>query len=189
MIGYLNGKLITFKDSTAILAVGGVGYEVTCTTDALSRLINEKGGEVYVYTAVKEDGIYLYGFNNLDEKEIFTSLLGVSGVGPKGAVAIVSALGANGTREAIQAQDVKRLASVKGLGKKTAEKIIVELRGGLPVSESGAVAQLNENSEAIEALTSLGFDKESATKAVQIAKEMGAVTLEDIISTALRNIR
>ena len=123
MIGYLNGKLITFKDSTVILSVNGVGYEVTCTSEALSRIINEKGGELFVYTAVKEDGIYLYGFNSLDEKEIFISLLGVSGVGPKGAIAIVSSLGANGTRNAILSQDVKMLASVKGLGKKTAEKI------------------------------------------------------------------
>lgn len=188
MIGYLNGKLITFKDSTVILSVGGVGYEVTCTAEALSRIINEKGGELYVYTAVKEDGIYLYGFNSLDEKEIFISLLGVSGVGPKGAIAIVSSLGANGTRNAILTQDVKMLASVKGLGKKTAEKIIVELRGGLPAGESSVVVN-NEDSEAVEALTTLGFDKNSATKAVQRAKEQGAQTLEDIISMALRNIR
>ncbi len=188
MIGYLNGKLINFKDSTVLLAVNGVGYEVTCTSQALTRLINEKGGEVYTYTAVKEDGVYLYGFDNTDEKEMFLKLTGVSGVGPKGAIGILSSLGANGTREAILSQDVKMLSSVKGLGKKTAEKIIVELRGGLPAGESVATVN-NENNDAIEALTSLGFDKNSASKAVQIAKEQGAVTLEDVISTALRNIR
>ena len=188
MIGYLNGKLITFKDSTVILAVNGVGYEVTCTASALSRLINERGGEVYTFTAVKEDGVYLYGFNDLTEKETFISLTTVSGVGPKVAITILSSLGANGTRQAILNQDVKTLASVKGLGKKTAEKIIVELRGGLPMDEV-AVPVSNENTQAIEALTGLGFDKNSATKAVQIALEQGAKTLEDIISTALRNIR
>lgn len=188
MIGYLNGKLINFKDSTVLLAVNGVGYEVTCTSQALSRLINQKGGEVYTFTAVKEDGVYLYGFDNTDEKEMFLKLTGVSGVGPKGAIAILSTLGANGTRESILTQDVKTLSSVKGLGKKTAEKIIVELRGGLPASDS-VVMESGDNNDAIDALLSLGFDRNSATKAVSIAKEKGASTLEDIISTALRNIR
>ncbi len=189
MIGYLNGKLITFYGSTVVLETGGVGYELTCTNNCLSRLINNKGGEAYVFTAVREDGIFLYGFDNMDEKDMFLKLTTVSGVGPKAALSILSHLGANGTRASILNSDVKSLASVKGLGKKTAEKIIVELRGGLPASSLEGQTTLN-NDEAIEALIgTFGFDRNTASKAVALAKEQGAVELEEIIAIALRNIK
>ena len=188
MIGYLNGQLLSFKENTVLLNVNCVGYEINCTSSATARLINERGGEVYVYTAVREDGIYLFGFDNTDEKEMFLKLIGVSGVGPKCALSILSSLGASVTRSCILSQDVKTLSSVKGLGKKTAEKIIVELRGGLP---AGEVAQSvsSENEEAVQALISLGFDRNSATKAVCLAVENGAKTLEEVIANALRNVR
>lgn len=189
MIGYLKGKLIAFYNSTIILDVGGIGYEVTCTSSCLSRLINNKGGEVFTFTALKEDGIYLYGFDTLEEKEMFLKLTGVSGVGPKGALAILSHLGTNGTRASILSGDVKSLAGVKGLGKKTAEKIIVELRGGLPASTTEDIAS-SQNEEAIEALIStFGFDRNTASKAVALAKEQGAQELEEVIALALRNIK
>ncbi len=188
MIGYLKGELISFKDNTVILSVNGVGYEVNCTSSTTARLINNRGGEVYVYTAVKEDGIYLYGFDNEQEKEMFLKLIGVSGLGPKGALSILSSLGLNATRTCILSSDVKTLSSVKGLGKKTAEKIIVELRGGLPMDDGGAVS-VSENDEAVMALTSLGFDRNSAVKAVEKARADGASGLEEVIAVALRNVR
>lgn len=189
MIGYLNGKLITFYGSNVILETGGVGYEINCTNNCLSRLINNKGGEAYIFTAVREDGIYLYGFDNMDEKEMFLKLTSVSGVGPKAAIAILSHLGANGTRASILNSDVKTLSSVKGLGKKTAEKIIVELRGGLPAT-SMVGETTAQNEEATEALIStFGFDRNTASKAVALAKEQGAKELEEIIALALRNIK
>lgn len=188
MIGYLKGELISFKDNTIILDVNGVGYELNCTSSTTARLINERGGEAFVYTAVKEDGIYLYGFDNEQEKEMFLKLIGVSGLGPKGALAILSSLGLNTTRTCILSSDVKTLSSVKGLGKKTAEKIIVELRGGLPMDEGNSTF-VNENDEAVMALTSLGFDRNSAAKAVEKARKDGASGLEDIIAAALRNVR
>lgn len=189
MIGYLKGELISFKDNTVILSVNGVGYEVNCTSSTTARLINNRGGEVYVYTAVKEDGIYLYGFDNEQEKEMFLKLIGVSGLGPKGALSILSSLGLNATRACILSSDVKTLSSVKGLGKKTAEKIIVELRGGLPMDDSGTSVSASENDEAVMALTSLGFDRNSATKAVEKARADGASGLEEVIAVALRNVR
>ena len=105
MIGYLNGKLITFYGSTVILETGGVGYEITCTNNCLSRLINNKGGEAYIFTAVKEDGIFLYGFDNMDEKEIFLKLTSVSGVGPKMASTILSGLPVDEIIKAIATSD------------------------------------------------------------------------------------
>jgi len=189
MIGYVKGKLIAFYGSTVILETGGIGYEICCTNSCLSRVVNNKGGEVFTFTAVREDGVFLYGFDNMDEKDMFLKLTGVSGVGPKGALAILSHLGSNGTRSAILSGDVKGLASVKGLGKKTAEKIIVELRGGLPAtSETGTTSTSAD--EAVDALIStFGFDRNTASKAVNLAKEQGATELEEIIALALRNIK
>lgn len=187
MIGYLSGKLISFKDSTVLLNVNGVGYEVTCSSSSLARLINDRGGEIFTYMAVKEDGVSLYGFDTESEKEMFLSLIGVSGVGPKVGLLIVSSLGVNMTRQAILNSDVKTLSSVKGLGKKTAEKIIVELRGGLPMEEEVAVSTI-ESDEALQALMSLGYDRNTSLKAIKNARENGAITLEDIITYALRSM-
>ena len=124
MIGYLKGNLISAEDGVALIEVNGVGYEVNCSGAAYRDLISNRVGEVFTYTAVKEDGISLYGFCSQEEKKLFLQLISVSGVGPKMGIAVLSAIPATDLTLKIATGDVKGLSAVKGLGKKTAERIV-----------------------------------------------------------------
>ena len=196
MIGYLKGNLIYAEDGVAVLDVNGVGYEVNCSGAAYRELTNNRGGEVYVYTAVKEDGISLYGFNTKDEKKIFLKLISVSGVGPKMGIAVLSAFSVDDLTLKIATGDVKGLSGVKGLGKKTAERIVLELRdkigaiGGenLP-TDADAMIDNDETDDAVVALMSLGFTRAECVQAVKKAKAAGATTIEQTISFALKSMR
>ena len=196
MIGYLNGKLISYKDGTVILETGGVGFEVACSSAVYDALIKNGGGEVFIYTAVREDAISLYGFISPDEKDIFLQLISVSGVGPKMGITILSQTDTESLKFAIATSDIKTLSAVKGLGKKTAERIIVELREKIgEVGVTSAKPKLStddferENEDAIAALMSLGFSKTESVNAVKKAIEQGATTVQSVISAALRIIK
>lgn len=193
MIGYLNGKLVSFDDDTVILSVGGVGFEVACSSAASAELIKNGGGEIYTYTAVKEDGISIYGFISPEEKRAFVSLISVSGVGPKIGITILSQMSLDALITAIASSDVKTLSAVKGLGKKTAERIILELKDKFGsvgvVAPQAAAASIVANSDAVAALTSLGFTKAESEAAVIKAEADGADTLQKIIAQALKNVR
>ena len=195
MIGYLKGNLIYAEEGVAVLDVNGVGYEINCSGAAYRELVNSRGGEVYVYTAVKEDGISLYGFNTKDEKKIFLKLISVSGVGPKMGIAVLSAFSVDDLTLKIATGDVKGLSSVKGLGKKTAERIVLELRdkiGTVGGDLQASAEEFTENSDtddAVAALMSLGFTKAECVQAVKKAKAAGAATLEQTISFALKSMR
>ncbi|MDY6367817.1 MAG: Holliday junction branch migration protein RuvA [Clostridia bacterium] len=193
MIGYLNGKLVSFDEGTVILSVGGVGFEVACSSAAQAELVKNGGGEIYVYTAVKEDGISLYGFISQEEKRAFSQLVSVSGVGPKIGITILSQMSLNALITAIATSDVKTLSSVKGLGKKTAERLILELKdkigtAGVDVSSVAPVTG-TANADAVAALVSLGFTKNESETAVLKAEADGADTLQKIIAQALKNVR
>ena len=136
MIGYLKGKILSLNSDTALIETGGVGYEVLCSASALSALEGKTEGEVYTYLQVREDGISLFGFSSPAEKNMFLKLVSVSGVGPKMGIAVLSGMDINSLAVAIASSDVKKLSTVKGLGKKTAERIILELRE--KVAESAA---------------------------------------------------
>ena len=187
MIGYIKGKVLYTVDNVVVIENNGIGYEVSCSSSAFAKLVNDNQGEVYTYMAVREDGVNLYGFISPEEKSMFLKLLTVTGVGPKMAVGILSNMSLDNLAIMIATSDVKGLSKVKGLGKKTAEKIIVELRGGLPMEEEVVVSTI-ESDEALQALMSLGYDKNTSVKAIKQAKENGAVTLEDIITYALRSM-
>lgn len=185
------------------MEVNGVGYEVVCSGAAFSRLSGVKKGEegeVYTYLQVKEDGISLFGFSDPKEKALFLRLTSVQLVGAKTAIGILSTLRPEEVMEAIATADVKRLCTVKGLGKKTAERIVLELHGKISVDEllgdTGEPApKVNKNStlaredeDAVSALTGLGFTRQESTRAVERAKEAGAKTVEEILSIALRGM-
>ena len=123
MIAYLRGKVLEINAETAILDVNGVGYELYCTGGAFRTLTQGAVAELYTYLQVKEDGMTLFGFVSPKEKELFLKLISVSGVGPKMGISILATLSADEFALAIATADVKRLSTVKGLGKKTAEKI------------------------------------------------------------------
>ncbi len=191
MIGYIKGKLLHCEDNTVILETGGLGYEITCSISLYSRLIKDGGGEAYTYLAVKEDGVFLYGFDNLAEKSMFLKLLTVSGVGPKMGITILSGTELNQLAMYIATSDVKSLSKIKGLGKKTAERIIVELRESMqkmPVSktEIPVTNMTSDGENAVLALMSLGYNRTESTEAVSRSLSDGKATLNDIITGALR---
>lgn len=199
MISYLRGKVLTTTAETAILDVNGVGYEAYCSGGAFKTLTVGAVAELYTYLQVKEDGITLFGFVSPKEKELFLKLITVSGVGPKLGISILATLSADDFAMAIATADVKRLSAVKGLGKKTAEKIVLELHGKISAAEvlgaSGdeltavepAAPKLTaQDEEAISALTGLGFTRTESVQAVKKAKESGAKSVEDIIRKALQ---
>ena len=200
MIAYLRGKVLTTTSETAILDVNGVGYELYCSGGAFRKITVGEMVELHTYLQVKEDGITLFGFANPKEKELFWKVVGVSGVGPKLGISILTGLSADEFAEAVLTADVKRLSKVKGLGKKTAEKIVLELHGkisaaevmsasgepAVSASEVSAVKLTAEEDEAVSALMGLGFTKNESMQAVKRARDTGAVSVEDIIRRALQ---
>lgn len=199
MIGYISGNLITAgSNGVIVLETGGIGYEITCSASAYELIVNKGKGSLFTYLNVREDGFYLYGFISQEEKSMFLKLISVSGVGPKMGIGILSSMPLNELAFIIASQDVKSLSKVKGLGKKTAERIILELREnisqldlpeGTKKPSSKTITELSVDDDAIIALMSLGFLRAESEKAVAIAKERGADTIESIITIALQTIR
>lgn len=200
MIAYLRGKVLATTAETVILDVNGVGYELYCSGGAFAKIGNGDFAELYTYLQVKEDGVSLFGFASLKEKELFLKLIAISGVGPKLGIAVLSSMSADDFAVAVATADVKRLSAVKGLGKKTAEKIVLELHGKISAAEimtaSGespsAAAEAEgrltpADEDAVAALMGLGFKRPESVKAVKRAREAGAATTEDIIMLALRS--
>lgn len=201
MIAYLRGKVLTTTAETAIVDIGGVGYEVYCSGGAFRKIVVGQYVELYTYLQVKEDGMTLFGFESVQEKELFLKLTSVSGVGPKLGIAVLATLSGEEFAQVIATTDVKRLSAVKGLGKKTAEKIILELHGkisaaevmsasGDPISASVAPMSVTKLSaadeEAVSALMGLGFTRAESTQAVKKARDMGAASVEEVIMKALQ---
>ena len=195
MIGYLKGDVLSLGKGSVLLVNNGVGYEINCSASVFDKLSKEKCGEVYTYLAVRDDGISLYGFISPEEKNMFLKLISVSGVGPKLGITVLSGMSLTDLALKIATSDVKGLSKVKGLGKKTAERIIVELRekvgsvdeetGEVAVSVSDVTA---EEEDAIIALMSLGFTKAECVRAISLAKENGVKGIQSMISFALKNI-
>lgn len=202
MIGYLRGKVACLSPDYVLLDVNGVGYEVVCSGAAFSRLSGVKKGEegeVYTYLQVKEDGVSLYGFCDPREKALFLRLTSVQGVGAKSAIGVLSSLRPEELTEAIATADVKRLCAVKGLGKKTAERIVLELHGKIsadeilegsnePASKSVRIAPPREDEDAVAALMGLGFTRQESARAVDRAREAGAKSVEEILAAALKGM-
>ena len=196
MIGYLKGKILSLSQDTALIETGGVGYEVLCSASVMSDLMGKDEGEVYTYLQVREDDISLFGFSSPAEKNMFLKLVSVSGVGPKMGIAVLSGMDINSLAVAIASSDVKKLSTVKGLGKKTAERIILELREKVTASEAPApskggapVLPADDGEEdAVVALMSLGFTRAESSRAIERAKSAGASTIEEIIREALKTM-
>lgn len=197
MISFLRGKIVDSAENYLALDINGVGYELTATMNAVFKFTALEG-EVCVptYLAVREDAITLYGFADRTEKEMFLKLISVSGVGPKVAITVLSSISTADLCLSIATSDIATLSKVKGLGKKTAEKIIVELREKVGRIESGQIKGIQNNAlnidgQAVEdacvALQSLGLSSVDALKLVQKVAEP-EMTAEDIIKKCLKNM-
>lgn len=195
MIGYVYGKVMYNDGNLLLVENGGIGYEITCSSAAFCRMMEKREGGIYTYTQVKEDGIALFGFDTIEEKKMFLKLISVSGVGAKMGVTVLGSMNLKDLALAIATSDVKSLSRVKGLGKKTAERIIVELREKVsaedtePLPAGVAPAASGSDAEnAVTALMSLGYNRVTSVKAVNAALAAGASTVEEIIAAALRSL-
>lgn len=196
MIGYIKGKILNITPDYALIeTAGGLGFEVVCSYSAFSSLAGKTEGELYTYLQVGENGVALYGFSSQEEKNMFLKLITVSGVGPKMGIAVLSGLNVADLATAIATSDVKRLSSIKGLGKKTAERIILELREKVTApaaqsAEKGApIPVISDGDEdAVVALMTLGFTRSESEKAIARARAQGASSVEDIIMIALKGM-
>ena len=196
MIAFIKGKVIDEFEGGVVLENNGIGYEILCSAALLAKLSAEKEGGVFTYLQVKEDGLSLFGFDNKEEKRMFLKLISVSGIGPKMAMGILSGMRVNELATAIAMNDVKGLSRIKGLGKKTAERIILELRESVSAENAAIAAEesfvapvfTSQDAGAIFALLGLGFSGIQSRNAVKTAKEQGAETIQDVISFALKSM-
>jgi Holliday junction DNA helicase RuvA len=166
MIGKLTGTISHIDLGFVILDVSGVGYKVNLTNDSLGKIRQNKEVSLWIHHAVRENSVDLYGFSEQNEQEFFELLLGVSGIGPKSALGVLSITSVDTLKKAVQAGDITYLTKVSGIGKKNAEKIIVELRDKLGALEDGAYA-LSGDADTLEALTSLGYSAKEARDALR----------------------
>lgn len=198
MLAYIKGNILSATDGVVVIENNGIGYEVICSASVYQKLLAEKKGEVYTYLSVREDGVSLFGFENMEEKNMFLKLISVSGVGPKMGITVLSGMKLSDLAVKIATSDVKGLSAVKGLGKKTAERIILELREKISADFSADTTSKKEvveslpdeiGDDAIIALMSLGFTKAECVTAVKEAKAKGYNTIEQLISYSIKNIR
>jgi len=178
MISHLRGKLLAKHPNQAIVETGGVGYDVTISVPTFTDLPGN-GGDValHIHTHVREDVIALYGFLRSSEKRLFEKLITVSGIGPKLAITILSGMAADEMVNAIRGNDIARLTRIPGIGKKTAERMVLELRDKLTVEKAGEVAPVSALSaveeDVVSALVNLGYQRAAAEKALASISKNG----------------
>lgn len=204
MIAHLSGTLREKQATSVILDVGGVGYEVTIPVTTFYNM-EEPGAQVQlrVYTHVREDTLQLFGFRTARERELFTLLISVSGIGPKSGIAMLSGMSADEIVTAIRTNNLARLTSIPGVGKKTAERVVIELRDKMAALSSpaldaqieagaGAAAAPSEDvlrEDTLSALVNLGYQKALAEKAItQAAQEGGDLSVELLLRRSLRHL-
>ena len=199
MYAYIKGTIEEIAEDAVVVEAGGIGYNIKIST-ATAALLPGVGNEVkiYTYTLVREDAFALFGFLTRDDLEIFKKLIAVSGIGPKGGLAILSVMSADDLRFAVMAGDAKAIAKAPGIGKKTAEKLIIELKDKLDLddmlhpAEEGIPAAAADSgatsvqSEAVQALVALGYGSTESLKAVKKVRLEDA-TVEEVLKAALKN--
>ncbi len=198
MISYIRGELIAIEEDKVIVDVGGVGYGIYMPEHSMQYLPSF-GEEVKIHTFlnVREDAMQLFGFLTRDDLNVFKLVIGVSGIGPKGGLSILSHLSADELRFAVMSHDIKAIAGAQGIGKKTAEKLIIELKDKLSMDEvlervtdtdirtvSSSTSQVQ--TEAVQALVALGYGNSESLKAVKRVLHDESATVEDVLKQALK---
>lgn len=190
MIGYLTGNLISIKPTKLLLDVNGVGYTVNISINTFEKISDKKSVSLYVHTSVKEDSITLFGFFSETEKELFELLISVNGIGPKLALSVLSGIQVDELKEAIETGNISRIVAIPGVGRKTAERVVLELRSKVDKikeeEEKGTPVSIKQ--EAVSALTTLGYNYKQAENAVRdIITSKKDISLEELIKKALGN--
>lgn len=202
MITFIRGKLFDITENSVLIDCNGLGYEILIP-QTVNRILPKIGEEMFLYTylQVREDGVSLFGFPSKDDLYVFKLLITVNGIGPKGAIGILSALTADDLRFAVLAEDVKTIERAPGIGKKTAGKLILELKDKFNLQEAfDKKLENNKNvfvpssesmvlkDEAIQALVALGYTATDAVRAVKQVEVSEGMTSEDILKQSLKKI-
>ena len=201
MIAFVRGTAVDMTENSVIVEAGGIGYEIYMTGTDLSQIHMGEEVKIHTYFNVRVDAMQLYGFRSKDDLQMFKLLLGVNGVGPKAAVGVLAGITADELRFAILSDDVKTLSKAPGIGKKTAQKLILELKDKMKLEDAfelklaheqeKAVAGLGEISdgrqEAVEALVALGYSSTDALRAVRKVSDVAPDDVEGLLKAALKN--
>lgn len=187
MIGFLRGKIISSKPTQILLDVNGVGYSVNISINTFEKIAEKDSVSLYIHTSVKEDSITLFGFFTQSEKEMFELLVSISGIGPKLALGILSGIVVDDLKHAISTGNVSRLVAIPGIGRKTAERVVLELKNKVDaIKDDGMLKQISIKDEAVAALATLGYQKQIADKVVRdLLGENPNIALEDLIRKSL----
>ncbi len=202
MIAYVKGTVEYIEEDNVVIDVGGIGYNVKVSADTAARMpgVGEQT-KLYTYMNVREDAVSLFGFFSRDDLAVFRQCITVSGIGPKGALAILSTLNADSLRFAILSGDAKAISKAPGIGIKTAERLILELRGKIRAEDtfiakemadysgtSNAAADTAQKREAVEALVSLGYGQAEALKAVNAIEGIEEMDSGAVLKAALKKM-
>lgn len=203
MISFICGQVADTTENSVIIETGGIGYEVFMTGTAIEQAVRmESKVKVHTYFHVREDAMQLYGFWNKDDLQMFRLLLGVNGIGPKAALGVLAGLTSDELRFAVLSDDVKALSKAPGIGKKTAQKLILELKDKLKLEDAFEKKLAHEQEaavlagadfhdgrqEAVEALTALGYSSSEALKAVRRVTDVDPGDVEAILKAALKQL-
>jgi Holliday junction DNA helicase RuvA len=193
MITHIKGKLIEKHTTHAIVECNGLGYYLPISLQTFSSIPDTENITLYTYLIIREDAHILYGFAKKTEREIFKLLISVSGVGPSTAIIMLSSMSSEEIQQAIASEDVDKIKSVKGIGVKTAQRVILDLKDKIlktyDISQDFAISNNTIKNEALSALEVLGFARKRVDKIIQIIiQESPDINLEDLIKKALKSL-
>jgi len=194
MISFLKGKLIHKEPAFVIIDVGGIGYQAMISLNTFSEIKDKEDIKLFTHLHVREDAHILFGFSNEQEKGMFLNLISVNGVGPSTAMMVLSSMSPNDLRNAILREDSATLQAVKGIGGKTAQRLILELKDKVKkeaidsTTQSGGSQYNTMHREALTALMTLGISKAAAEKSIDavLKKSGNSLSLEDLVKMALK---
>ncbi len=200
MIAFVKGRIDEITEDNVVIDVSGIGYNVKISAQTASLLSRKDEVKLYTYTCVREDAFNLYGFLTRDELEIFKKLITVNGIGPKGGLAILSVMTADSLRFAIMSGDAAAISKAPGVGKKTAERVILDLKDKISLEDTlvhkemltnggkEAFGDQHARNEAVEALVALGYSASDALHAVKNVDIAENMDVETILKLALKNM-
>lgn len=190
----ITGKVIKIGSDWASIEAGGIGYRISVTSNSIQKLILKKEVTLYLSLVIREFSHALYGFLEEAERDLFEALLNISGIGPKTAISMIATLSIQDLTDALYKKDLQMLCKVPGIGKKTAERLLVELKDTLPLLQTLTFTSQNTHShlsqDAVSALINLGYNQFTAQKAVQRAIDSSSKELEltELITLSLQNV-
>lgn len=203
MISFIRGQVVDSTENSVIVETAGIGYEIFMTGTAIEKAVRSEGKvKIHTYFHVREDVMQLFGFLSRDDLHMFRLLLGVNGIGPKAALGVLAGFTADELSFAILSDDVKTLSRAPGIGKKTAQKLILELKDKLKLEDAFEKKMLHQQEEAIaagenildgskeavEALVALGYSSTDALRAVRKITDVAPDDVEAILKAALKNL-